>query len=123
MNPLVSIITPSFNQGAFIAETIESVLGQDYPHLEYIIIDGGSNDNTLEVIRRYDDPRLTWISGPDRGMTHALNKGFRRSNGQIMGWLNSDDVFLGKSVVSETVAYLQAHPEADLVYGDAIYTD
>jgi glycosyltransferase involved in cell wall biosynthesis len=121
--PLVSIITPSYNQGAFIGETIQSILGQDYPHLEYIIMDGGSSDNTLDVIRGFDDPRLTWVSEADRGMTHALNKGFGRSAGQIMGWLNSDDVFLTKTVVSEAVAYFQEHPEADLLYRDAIYTD
>jgi glycosyltransferase involved in cell wall biosynthesis len=120
----VSIITPSYNQGAFIEETIESVLAQDYPHLEYIIIDGESSDNTLEVIRRYEaEPRLNWVSEADRGMTHALNKGFHRSTGEIMGWLNSDDVFLGKNVVSEALAYFEAHPEADLLYRDAIYTN
>jgi glycosyltransferase involved in cell wall biosynthesis len=123
VNPLVSVITPSFNQGVFIGETIDSVLGQDYPHLEYIIMDGGSKDTTLEVLRGYDEPRMTWISEPDRGMTHALNKGFHRSTGEIMGWLNSDDVYLTKSLVSEAVAYFEAHPEADLLYRDAIYTD
>jgi glycosyltransferase involved in cell wall biosynthesis len=119
----VSIITPSFNQGVFIGETIDSVLGQDYSKLEYLIMDGGSKDTTLDVIRGYDDLRLTWISEPDRGMTHALNKGFHRSTGEIMGWLNSDDVYLTKTVVSEAVAYFEAHPEADLLYRDAIYTD
>jgi glycosyltransferase involved in cell wall biosynthesis len=122
--PSVSIITPSFNQGIFIAETIETVLQQDYPELEYIIIDGGSTDNTLDLLRHYEqDPRLTWISEADRGMSHALNKGFHRATGQIMGWLNSDDTFLSKTVISEIVAYFQTHPEADLVYGDVVYAD
>jgi glycosyltransferase involved in cell wall biosynthesis len=121
--PLVSIITPSYNQGAFIGETIQSVLGQDYPHLEYVIMDGGSSDTTLDVIRDFHDPRLTWVSEADRGMTHALNKGFGRSAGQIMGWLNSDDVFLMQTVVSEAVDYFHKYPEADLLYRDAIYTD
>jgi glycosyltransferase involved in cell wall biosynthesis len=121
--PLVTVVTPSYNQGAFIAETIESVLAQTYPHLEYIIVDGASTDNTLDVIQRYaHDPRLRWISEPDRGFADALNKGFARSNGAIMGWLNSDDTYIGQPV-ADTVAYLMEHPEADVVYGDAVYTD
>jgi len=121
--PLVTIVTPSYNQGQFIAETIESVLAQTYPQLEYIIIDGGSTDDTLAVIRRYEsDPRLIWVSEPDRGMGHALNKGFDRSKGAIMGWLNSDDVLIGQPV-AETVAFFSAHPDVAVVYGDAIYTD
>ncbi len=120
--PRVSIITPSYNQGQFIAETINSVLTQNYANLEYIIIDGGSTDQTLEVIRRYaDDPRLSWISEPDEGMSHALNKGFARCTGEFMTWLNSDDVFIGQPV-PETVAYFQANPQAVLVYGQAMFT-
>jgi glycosyltransferase involved in cell wall biosynthesis len=118
----VTVVTPSFNQGAFIAETIESVLGQDYPHLEYIIIDGGSTDNTLSIIRRYEaDPRLSWLSEPDRGMAHALNKGFARSRGEIMGWLNSDDVYIGQPI-SATIDYFLRHPQVIIVYGNVIDT-
>lgn len=121
--PLVTVVTPSLNQGAFIAETIESVLAQDYPHLEYLIMDGGSTDGTLEILRRYDhDPRLTWISEPDTGMANALNKGFARARGDILTWLNSDDTFIGQPVRA-TVDYFAAHPEAAVVYGQVIFTD
>jgi glycosyltransferase involved in cell wall biosynthesis len=120
--PLVSLITPSYNQGTFIAETIESVLAQDYPHLEYRIIDGGSTDDTLDIIQSYaSDPRLSWISEADEGMSHALNKGFRRAKGSIMGWLNSDDVLIGQPI-SATVAHFTAHPEISLIYGQVIFT-
>ncbi|MFW5691177.1 MAG: glycosyltransferase [Chloroflexota bacterium] len=122
MNPRVSIVTPSYNQGQFIGETIESVLGQDYPDLEYLIIDGGSTDQTVEILRQYDDdPRVTWVSEPDKGMANAINKGFAMSTGTVMGWLNSDDIYLGQ-VVRDTVDYFNAHPDIDLVYGDAVYT-
>lgn len=121
--PLVTVITPTYNQGQFIAETIESVLAQDYPHLEYIIVDGNSADNTVEVIKQYEnDPRLTWISEPDNGMSHALNKGIRMSNGEYLTWLNSDDVYIGQAI-SEVMDFFFGHPDADIVYGDAMYTD
>jgi len=121
--PRVTIVTPSYNQGAYIAETIESVLAQDYADLEYIIADGGSTDETLDVIHRYEnDPRLSWFSEPDEGFADALNRGFTRSSGAIMGWLNSDDVFIGQPVRA-SVDYLQANPSVDLVYGDAVYVD
>lgn len=122
MTPRVSIVTPTYNQGHFIGETIESVLKQDYDNLEYIIVDGQSSDNTLEVIARYQaDPRLQLISEPDEGMSDALNKGFARSTGDIMGWLNSDDILLGQPIQS-SVDYLDKHPEIDLVYGDVQLT-
>lgn len=121
--PLISIITPTYNQGHFIGQTIESILGQTYPHLEYIIMDGGSTDDTLDVIRRYEsDPRLTWVSERDKGMSDALNKGFARSTGQIMGWLNSDDVYLGQPL-QEAVDYFQAHPQAQVLYRQVQFTD
>ncbi|MDY6937097.1 MAG: glycosyltransferase family 2 protein [Cyanobacteriota bacterium] len=90
--PKISIVTPSYNQGEFLEETIRSVLLQGYPNLEYIIIDGGSTDNSIEIIRQYEPWLTYWISEPDRGQSDAIQKGFDRSSGQIMGWLNSDDL-------------------------------
>lgn len=92
--PSISIITPSFNQAQFIESTIESVLGQNYPNLEYIIIDGGSTDGTVEVIKKYEKYLHFWCSEPDHGQYDAINKGFSYSTGQIMAWLNSDDMYL-----------------------------
>jgi glycosyltransferase involved in cell wall biosynthesis len=88
--PLVSIITPSFNQGRFVRRTIESVLSQDYPKLEHLVMDGGSTDETLDILRSYGN-RLTWQSGPDGGQADAVNAGIRLAQGKILGWLNSDD--------------------------------
>jgi len=122
MNPLVSIVTPSYNQKRFLEETIQSVLSQDYQPLEYIIVDGGSNDGSLEVIQRYADRLAWWGSEPDRGQTDAINKGFARARGEVLAWLNSDDTYL-PNAISEAAAYLQEHPEAGMVYGDANLVD
>ncbi len=92
--PKISIVTPSFNQGKFIEETILSVIGQGYPNLEYIIIDGGSTDETVDIIKKYEKHLTYWISEKDNGQSHAINKGFSRASGEILGWLNSDDMYV-----------------------------
>ena len=119
--PLVTIVTPSFNQGRFIKQTIESVLTQDYPHIEYIIMDGGSTDTTAEVVTPYLG-KLTWISEKDRGQSHAINKGFQMARGEIVAWLNSDDVFL-PGAISAAVKGFQEVPQAGAVYGDGFQID
>lgn len=120
--PKISIVTPSYNQGHFIEETIRSVLLQDYPNLEYIIIDGDSCDNSVEIIKKYSKHISYWVSEPDRGQAHAINKGISWAHGDIMAWLNSDDIYLPKCFDKVTEAFRQ-HPEADVVYGDHIFID
>jgi glycosyltransferase involved in cell wall biosynthesis len=120
--PLVSIITPSFNQAQFLEQTILSVLGQDYPHLEYLIVDGGSNDGSLEIIQRNASNLGWWVSEPDQGQTDAINKGFSHAHGEILAWINSDDTYQA-GAVSQAVDYLQRHPETGMVYGDANLID
>jgi glycosyltransferase involved in cell wall biosynthesis len=115
--PLVSIITPSFNQARYIEATIQSVLTQDYPNIEYIIVDGGSTDETVEVIKKHEGRIAWWVSEKDKGQTDAINKGFARANGQILAWLNSDDTY-EPGAISAAVKYLQEHPEVGMVYGD-----
>ena len=92
--PKISVVTPSYNQGAFIEQTIRSVLLQQYPHLEYIVIDGGSNDESISIIRKYAPWLAYWVSAPDRGQSHAINKGFAQATGEVLCWLNSDDFYL-----------------------------
>ena len=113
---LISIITPSYNQGQFLEQTIQSVLAQDYPHIEYLIIDGGSKDNSIEIIQRYAKRLAYWESSSDRGQAHAINKGLQRASGEVLGWLNSDDLLL-PDAVSRVVAAFRDHPDVDVVYG------
>jgi len=122
MPMLVSIITPSFNQARFLEATIQSVLNQDYPEIEYIIVDGASTDGSAEIIQRYAGRLAWWVSEPDRGQTDAINKGFARARGDILAWINSDDTY-EPGAVSEAVAYLQAHPDVGMVYGDTRFID
>jgi glycosyltransferase involved in cell wall biosynthesis len=114
--PLVSIITPSFNQGRFLTATIRSVIEQDYPNIEYIVMDGGSTDDSVAVLQSFSDRIDYWESRPDRGQSHAINKGLQRARGEVLGWLNSDDVLL-PDTVSQVVETFLKNPEADVVYG------
>ncbi len=121
--PLVSIVTPSLNQGRYLEATLRSILEQDYPNLELWVIDAGSNDESLAILERYaHDPRLRWLSEPDRGQADAINKGWARCHGQIMAWLNADDTYLPGAIRSQ-VAVFNAAPEVGAVYGDVIFTD
>ena len=120
--PLVTVVTPSFNQASFLEETINSVLNQTYPNIEYIIIDGGSSDGSLEIIKKYASRLAHWVSEKDRGQTDAINKGFALAKGEVLAWLNSDDTLL-PNAIEEAVAFLSENPDAGMVYGDANYID
>ncbi|MFB0534680.1 MAG: glycosyltransferase family 2 protein [Anaerolineae bacterium] len=118
-NLRVSIVTPSFNQGEFIEETILSVSGQTYPHIEHLIVDGGSTDHTLDVLRTYEGAyNMRWISEPDEGQSDALNKGFEMASGDVIGWINSDDVYFSPDAVSTVARAFVQNPGADVVCGD-----
>ncbi len=119
--PKISIVTPSFNQGQFLEETILSVITQGYPNLEYIIIDGGSTDHSVEIIRKYEQHLSYWVSEPDKGMYYALQKGFEKSTGEIMGWLNSDDMLHPKSLF--TIAEFLTKPGIEWIQGVPTFYD
>jgi len=120
--PLVTIVTPSFNQADFLEETILSVLEQDYGNVEYIVVDGGSTDGSLEIIKKYADRITSYISEPDMGQTDAINKGFSTASGEIFAWLNSDDTYI-PGAIREAVDFLASHPEVGMMYGKAYYMD
>ena len=120
--PLVSIITPSYNQVQFLEKTIESVLAQDYPNLEYIIVDGDSTDGSKELIQSYEKEITAWISEPDQGQSEAINKGFELAKGEIFAWLNSDDLYYPWAI-EQAVDYLLKTPEVGMVYGDTDIID
>ena len=119
--PVIAIVTPSFNQGAFIGRTIQSVLDQQYPALRYTVQDGGSSDATIAELHKYGD-QLSWVSARDDGQAHAINLGFSRVEGEIMGWLNSDDTLL-PGTLAYIANFFHDHPEIDFVYGHRIFVD
>ena len=120
--PKVSIVTPSYNQAQYLEEAIRSVLDQDYPNIEYLIVDGGSKDNSPAIIQKYADRLAWWVSEKDKGHADALNKGFSHATGEILAWMNSDDAYY-PGAVAEAVAYLQEHPQVGMVYADADLID
>jgi glycosyltransferase involved in cell wall biosynthesis len=119
--PLVSIVTPSYNQGRFLRRTIDSVLNQDYPHIEYCVFDGGSTDESVDILRSYGE-RFFWVSQRDHGQSAAINQGLRRARGEIVAYLNSDDVLM-PGAVAAAVRHFQDNPDWDLLYGKAYNID
>lgn len=119
---LVSIVTPSYNQAEFLEQTIRSVLDQNHADLEYLIVDGGSTDGSVEIIKRHADRLTWWVSERDSGQAEAINKGMKRARGEIVAWLNSDDAYL-PGAIEAAVQALAGHPEAVMVYGDTLAVD
>ena len=120
--PKISIVTPSYNQVPFLEETIQSVLSQGYPDLEYLVMDGGSTDGSVEIIRRHEKQLSYWQSEPDEGQSDALKKGFARSSGDILAWLNSDDTLV-PGILIPVGEYFSSHPDVDIVYGNINLVD
>lgn len=121
MNLSIAIITPSLNQGCFIERTIQSVLQQNIPNLSYFILDGGSTDETLSILKKYEN-QLTWFSEKDKGQSEAINKGFSKSKSDIVGWLNSDDIYYPETL-NKVLKFFKENPAVDVVYGDAFHID
>ena len=121
MLPLVSIVTPSYNQGRFLRRTIDSVLNQDYPRVEYLVFDGGSTDESIDILNSYGN-RFFWRSERDRGQTDAINKGLLRANGDILAYLNSDDVLL-PGAIATAVKHFESRADWELLYGNAYHID
>ena len=120
--PKISIVTPSYNQAQFLERTILSVLNQNYPNLEYIIIDGGSTDGSIEIIKKYERYLTFWVSEKDKGQSDAINKGFKKSTGEILAWLNSDDIYLPNALLSVTY-FFEQYPNIDMLYGRCYLMD
>ena len=120
--PKISVVTPSFNQAEYLERTLRSVLDQGYPNLEYLVIDGGSTDGSVEIIRRYADRLAFWVSEPDRGQTDAINKGLRRATGEWVAWQNSDDIYY-PGAFHNLAATAAKYPQASLIIGDMMLID
>lgn len=114
---LVSVVTPSYNQGQYLEQTIQSVLNQTYPNVEYLVIDGGSTDNSIEIIKKYKEKIAFWISEPDSGQADAINKGFKRAKGDLLCWVNSDDIVY-PHYIADRVNQFREHPDVGMIYGD-----
>ncbi len=119
MFPKITIITPSFNQGQYLEATLQSVLGQNYPNLEYFVIDGGSKDNSVEIIKKYESQLSFWVSEPDKGQSDAINKGLRQATGDIITWLNSDDQ-LTAGTLQKVATYFEQYPDSWVIHGKTI---
>lgn len=120
--PKISIVTPSYNQAQFLEETILSVLKQDYPNLEYIIMDGGSTDGSVDIIRKYEDKLAYWVSKPDKGQADAIYRGFEKSTGEILGWINSDDYYL-PGAFNAVGRFFQLKPTTKFLVGNVLIVD
>ncbi len=120
--PLVSVLTPSYNQARWLADNLRSVASQTYPNIEQIVMDGGSTDGTIALLEKAD-PRVRWRSDPDKGQPDALNKAFAESRGEIIGWINSDDALFDRRTIEIVADYFESHPDVDMVYGHVAYVN